>query len=144
MHLPDTSTIGWDIGGVHTKVVRRAADGTLTARSRAFAIEHELASLGVLMEEMKQTIGASESDRHGVTMTAELSQAFRTKREGVERILDVVERSLGGKTGIFATDGRFLSIAEARGNPLAVAASNWVATAMLVARACPEAIVIDT
>jgi probable H4MPT-linked C1 transfer pathway protein len=139
----DTPTIGWDIGGVHTKVVRRATDGTLTARSRAFAIEHEVALLGVLLEEMSQAVGAGESDRHGVTMTAELSQAFRTKREGVEKILDVVEKALGQHAGIFATDGRFLTIADARQNPLAVAASNWAATAMMVARTCPDAILID-
>jgi (4-(4-[2-(gamma-L-glutamylamino)ethyl]phenoxymethyl)furan-2-yl)methanamine synthase len=144
MHLSDTATIGWDIGGVHTKVVRRAPSGTLTPRSRVFAIEHEVASLQALLEEMKLAVGADEGDRHGVTMTAELSQAFRTKREGVEKILDVVARTLGERTGIFATDGQFLSIAEARRNPLAVAASNWVATGMMVARACPEAILIDT
>ena len=139
----DTPTIGWDIGGVHTKVVRRTPDGALAARARAFAIEHEVALLGVLLEEMGQAVGAGESDRHGVTMTAELSQAFRTKREGVEMILDVVEKALGRHAGIFATDGRFLTIADARQNPLAVAASNWAATAMMVARTCPDAILID-
>ena len=144
MSQHDTPTIGWDIGGVHTKVVRRGPDGTLTARSRAFAIEHEVASLGALLEEMSQAVGAGAGDRHGVTMTAELSQAFRTKREGVEKILDVVERTLGQHTGVFATDGRFLTIAGARQNPLAVAASNWAATAMMVARTCPDAILIDT
>ncbi|HSE67489.1 MAG TPA: hydantoinase/oxoprolinase family protein, partial [Gemmatimonadales bacterium] len=144
MSQHDIPTIGWDIGGVHTKVVRRAPDGTLTTKSRAFAIEHEVASLAVMLEEMKQAVGADEGDRHGVTMTAELSQAFRTKREGVEKILDVVGSTLGKETGIFATDGRFLTIADARQNPLAVAASNWVATAMMVARTCPDAILIDT
>src|SRR4026208_280789 len=106
----DTPTIGWDIGGVHTKVVRRTADGALAARARAFAIEHEGASLAFMLEQMKQEIGAGEGDRHGVTMTAELSQAFRTKRAGVEKILDAVGSTLGDKTGIFATDGRFLTI----------------------------------
>ena len=144
MSQHDTPTIGWDIGGVHTKVARRTPDGTLTARSRTFAIEHEVATLAVMLEQLKQEIGAGAGDRHGVTMTAELSQAFRTKRAGVEKILDAVGRTLGGKTVIFATDGRFLTIAEARQNPLAVAASNWVATAMVVSRICPDAILIDT
>ena len=144
MHLTDTPTIGWDIGGVHTKVVRRTPDGTLAARERAFAIEYEIASLAAMLEQMKQEIGAGEGDRHGVTMTAELSQAFRTKREGVEKILDAVGSTLGEKAGIFATDGRFLSISEARQNPLAVAAANWVATAMVASRFCPDAILIDT
>ena len=144
MHLTDTPTIGWDIGGVHTKVVRRTPDGTLTAKSRAFAIEHELDSLAAMLDQLSRDVGASPDDRHAVTMTAELSQVFRTKREGVEKILDVVARTLGEKTGIFATDGRFLTIAEARQNPLAVAASNWVATAKAVASLYPDSILVDT
>src|SRR5580765_4974548 len=124
MSQHDTPTIGWDIGGVHTKVARRTPDGTLTARSRTFAIEHEVATLAVMLEQLKQEI--------------------RSKREGVEKILDVVEKALGQHTGIFATDGRFLTIGNARQNPLSVAASNWVATAMVVSRICPDAILIDT
>jgi hypothetical protein len=137
------STIGWDIGGVHTKAVRRGADGNLIARSRAFAIEHRLDSLVTLLEELKKDLGASPRDRHGVTMTAELSQLFRTKREGVERILEAVRTSLGEATSIFATDGRFLTIGEALTHPLLVAASNWAATARVVAELYPDALLID-
>jgi hypothetical protein len=40
-------------------------------------------------------------------------------------------------------DGRFLGVDEARREPLAVAASNWAATARVVARDHPDAILID-
>jgi len=46
-------------------------------------------------------------------------------------------------TRIFAVDGRFLSPDDARREPLAVAASNWAATARLVALDHPDAILID-
>jgi probable H4MPT-linked C1 transfer pathway protein len=125
-------------------VVRRSVDGTLTAKSRTFAIEHELDLLAAMLDQLSRDVGAAPNDRQAVTMTAELSQVFRTKREGVEKILDVVAKTLGEKTGIFATDGRFLTIAEARQSPLAVAASNWVATAKAVASIYPDAILVDT
>jgi probable H4MPT-linked C1 transfer pathway protein len=44
---------------------------------------------------------------------------------------------------IYTVDGRFLSVAEAAREPLAVAASNWAATARVVARDFPDCVVID-
>ncbi|MGH7622056.1 MAG: hydantoinase/oxoprolinase family protein, partial [Gemmatimonadaceae bacterium] len=44
---------------------------------------------------------------------------------------------------VFAVDGRFLSVSDARESPLLVAASNWAATSALVASLVPDAILID-
>ena len=48
-------------------------------------------------------------------MTAELSQFFRTKRDGVNYVLDAVEHAFP-KAQIFAytVDGRFLELRDAR------------------------------
>ncbi len=63
-------------------------------------------------------------------MTAELSQMFRTKRDGVEFVLDAVAtRFPTAEIRVFTTDGRFLPVNSARQEPLAVAAANWAATA---------------
>ena len=45
--------------------------------------------------------------------------------------------------GVYAVDGRFLSPAEARSEPLAVAAANWAATARLVSRHLSDALLVD-
>ena len=77
-------------------------------------------------------------------MTAELSQMFRSKREGVHFVLDAVARAFpSGDVRVYAVDGRFLQPDQAREEPLAVAAANWAATARAVASRHPDAILLD-
>ena len=72
-------------------------------------------------------------------MTAELSQAFRTKREGVGFVLDALEAAFpAARLQVYTVDGRFVGPAEARARPLSVGAANWAATASLVARIRPD------
>ena len=81
---------------------------------------------------------------HAVTMTAELSRSFRTKREGVGFVLDAVAAAFPEVDAmIYGVDGRFLSPAEARGQPLAVAAANWAATARFVGREARDCLLVD-
>ncbi len=81
---------------------------------------------------------------HAVTMTAELSRAFRTKREGVGFVLDAVAAAFPDVDAmIYGVDGRFRSPAEARAEPLAVAAANWAATARFVGREARDCILVD-
>ncbi len=136
--------IGWDIGGVNLKAVRVAEGGRLVSRSAPFEIQLAPNELPNRLEELARKIGTEPGDRHAVTMTAELSQLFRSKREGINRILDsVVQAAEASLVRVFATDGRFLTVDEARHLPLLVAASNWAATARLVSRIAPDAILID-
>jgi probable H4MPT-linked C1 transfer pathway protein len=77
-------------------------------------------------------------------MTAELSQAFRTKREGVGFILDALEAAFPpDRLHVYTVDGRFVSPREARETPMAVAASNWAATANWLAQSVPSCMLID-
>src|SRR5206468_1228100 len=84
-----------------------------------------------------------EAEATAVTMTAELSDVFRTKREGVTFILDAMGAVARGRLAVFTTDGVFVNDAEARARPLAVAASNWMATAVLVTRHLTDALLVD-
>jgi (4-(4-[2-(gamma-L-glutamylamino)ethyl]phenoxymethyl)furan-2-yl)methanamine synthase len=77
-------------------------------------------------------------------MTAELSQAFRTKREGVSFVLDALEKAFPeDDLWIYTVSGQFLAPPEARARPLEVGASNWAATARLVGRFVPDCILVD-
>ena len=79
-----------------------------------------------------------------ITMTAELSDAFRTKREGVAFVLDAAEDALGDRPlSVLTTAGELVPMAEARARPWDVAAANWMATALAVADAHPDALLID-
>ena len=75
-------------------------------------------------------------------MTAELSDAFRTKREGVAFVLDAAEDALGDPS-VLTTAGELVPVEAARARPWDVAAANWVATALAVAEEHPDALLID-
>src|SRR5690349_19657129 len=82
--------IGWDIGGVNTKVARVTDGAVVAAKAQPFELQHDPDALTGLLRSLAEQIGASLGDVHAVTMTAELSQIFRTKREGVSFVLDAV------------------------------------------------------
>jgi (4-(4-[2-(gamma-L-glutamylamino)ethyl]phenoxymethyl)furan-2-yl)methanamine synthase len=142
--LSSSPTVGWDIGGVNTKVARAAGGRVLAARSQPFELQRAPDALVPLLARLARDVGARDGEPHAVTMTAELSQMFRTKREGVRFVLDAVAAALPGATvRVFAVDGRWLAPDEAAREPLAVAAANWAASARMVARAHPDCVLVD-
>ncbi|HEX7336463.1 MAG TPA: hydantoinase/oxoprolinase family protein [Gemmatimonadales bacterium] len=141
-----SAVVGWDIGGVNTKAVRLRGIGWSDMRSvcRALEVQRRPQDLASTIAAAARELGVAGSDLHAVTMTAELSQAFRTKREGVGFVLDALASGLPGSDfHVYTVKGRFVSPTEARAAPLAVAAANWAATANLVARWYPDCLLID-
>jgi probable H4MPT-linked C1 transfer pathway protein len=140
--------IGWDIGGVNTKVARVSNGRIQDVRSRPYAVQHAPAALVPLLRDLAVEVapeGTGDPAAHALTMTAELSQMFRTKREGVRFVIDAAEAALpSAEIHVLTVEGRFLSPNEARDRPLAVAAANWAATSHAVAARHPEALLIDT
>jgi (4-(4-[2-(gamma-L-glutamylamino)ethyl]phenoxymethyl)furan-2-yl)methanamine synthase len=135
---------GWDIGGANVKAAHVQRDGeriSVATVSRAFEIWKEPAALPGVLHEVAADLPAC--DATAVTMTAELSDVFRTKREGVGAVLDAIRAAAPGPLCVFTTDGAFVDVAEARARPLAAAASNWMATALLVARHVSSALLVD-
>jgi probable H4MPT-linked C1 transfer pathway protein len=138
--------LGWDIGGVNTKVASVADDGTVATRSRPFELQRDPGALVGVLRDMAVDVGMSPDADFScaLTMTAELSQMFRTKREGVGFVLDAVLAAFpAADIRVFATDGRFLASDKAREEPLLVAAANWAATAHFVAETYPTSLLID-
>jgi (4-(4-[2-(gamma-L-glutamylamino)ethyl]phenoxymethyl)furan-2-yl)methanamine synthase len=138
------TVIGWDIGGVNTKVARVAGGEVVAVRVRPFELQRDPQGLMPLLRALADEVGVEAASVHAVTMTAELSQMFRTKREGVHFVLDAVEAAFRpADIQVYAVDGRFLPTDAARQNPLAVAAANWSATAHAVAQHYANAVLID-
>ena len=136
--------LGWDVGGAFVKAaVVEAGSGQRTVRtaSRPFEIWRDKEALPGVLRALATEL--PEPDSVAVTMTAELSDVFRTKREGVAFVLDAVEAVSRTPVRIFTTAGEFVDGPTARAHPLDAAASNWVATAMLVGRFVPEALLVD-
>jgi (4-(4-[2-(gamma-L-glutamylamino)ethyl]phenoxymethyl)furan-2-yl)methanamine synthase len=121
-----------DIGGANTKAAWH--DGTMV--SRPFEIWRDPRELVAVLREL------GTADAVAITMTAELSDAFRSKREGVAFVLDAVE-AVFGDARVLTTSGDLISVEAARARPWDVAAANWIATALAVADEHPDALLID-
>ena len=136
--------LGWDVGGAYVKaaVVEEAGGGRVVhTASRPFEIWRRKHALPGVLRVLAAELPPAESV--AVTMTAELSDVFRTKREGVGFVLDAVEAVSRAPVRVFTTAGELVDGATARARPLDAAASNWVATATLVGRFVPDALLVD-
>ncbi len=132
--------LGLDIGGANLKAYHTEG----VARHIPFRLWEkpgELpARLAALIEDLP------DAEMLAVTMTGELCDCFESKREGVNAILDAVERMAGNRlVRVWRNDGRFVTLEEARATVLQVAAANWLALATYAGRFAPTgpALVID-
>jgi probable H4MPT-linked C1 transfer pathway protein len=137
-----TSIIGWDIGGAHVKAAR-AENGRLVAvAQRACAPHLGLGHLEAPIREMAAELGPAA--RHHVTMTAELSDAFEDRAQGVVSVAAIAAREIGATDIFFYAGARGLvSRADVVGAAQAIASANWRASAELVARQFDPALFID-
>jgi hypothetical protein len=139
-----SGVLGWDVGGVNTKAARVAGARILAARAVPYEIQRDPAALAPLLTRLASDLDGGSADAHAVTMTAELSQVFRTKREGVGFVLAAVAAAFPTAcVRVWGVDARWRTPAEARREPLAVAAANWAATARIVGRIDPDCLLID-
>ena len=98
----------------------------------------------VLLLTLKQRLGADCLDGLGVTMTAELSDVYQTKREGVQKILACVKNAFPNiPIHVLNTDAKLEPLSFAEKEPLGVAAANWAATGWLVAQRVRDCVVVD-
>jgi probable H4MPT-linked C1 transfer pathway protein len=135
------ATLAVDIGGANTKAARLHGTSLRTV-SRPFEVWRDREALAAVLREVAAEAG--QADAVAITMTAELSDAFRTKREGVAFVLAAAEEALGDlPLSVLTTNGELVSMGEARARPWDVAAANWVATALAVADVHADALLID-
>jgi probable H4MPT-linked C1 transfer pathway protein len=136
------AVIGWDIGGAHVKAAR-ADHGRLTAVVQIACAPHEsVASLEQALHDARAAIG--EAERHRVTMTAELSDAFESRARGVAAVASIAAREIGAPDIMFYAGERgFITRDELGANVEAVASANWRASAELVASHCADALFVD-
>lgn len=118
-----------DVGGANLKLA--LVDGP--ARSLPFALWKDP---GGLPDALRAAADGLVVPRDLLlTMTAELCDCYRTKREGVLAVLAAVEAAFPGRDPrVWGTDGRFHAPAEIRADPLLAAAANWLALAEAAAR----------
>jgi len=132
--------IGLDVGGANTKAVWRDGD-SVRAVTRPYEVWRDREGLIAVLREVVAALPAPE--RIALTMTAELSDAFRSKREGVAFVLDAAEAALPAPIAVLTTAGDLVGLDEARARPLDIAAANWVASALAVGAVHSDALMLD-
>ncbi len=132
--------IGLDIGGVHLKAAN--SEGLISVH--AFELWKNPQELSSALEDLLEAF--DRIDQLAITMTGELCDCFATKKHGVLHILHAVEQVAGGRPIlVWQTDGQFVSLGQARDQPLLAAASNWLALATFIGRFVPSgsALLVD-
>ena len=97
----------------------------------------------VLIELIENICPVSEIDAVGISMTAELVDAYDTKKEGVLDVVKKCEDTFSCPVAYVGVDG-MLSLREIQKNPLKAAAANWIATAQIATLISDNCIFIDT
>ena len=135
--------IGLDVGGANTKAVWRNG-GERRAVSRPFEVWRDREGLAAVLREVVAGVAPEPVEAVALTTTAELSDAFRTKREGVGFVLDAAEAALGSPELLaFTSNGELVPFAEARARAPEIAAANWLASALAVVAVYPDVLMID-
>jgi probable H4MPT-linked C1 transfer pathway protein len=142
--------LGLDIGGANTKATYIKTDNGTVNEQRTvleyFPIwKDRKGQLPQVLEKLKQQVADSTVlDGVGVTITAELSDAYMTKNEGINHVLDCVTMVFADvPTFVLDVETKMLTVKDARIEPLKVASANWVATGWMISQLIKNCIIVD-
>ena len=140
---PPQPTIGLDVGGANTKAAVVDGDGRARIVSEPFEVWREPGAMAAVIADVVGRFGFDDAPV-AMTTTAELVDVFASKREGVLHVLDAAAEAMPGRVlRVMTTHGELVGLEAARAAPLSCAAANWVATALLLGRWLPDAILLD-
>lgn len=139
---------GFDIGGANTDLaVVDFENGEIKNIEVDFAYlpmwsnSNDLSN--VLVELIENICPLDEIDAVGISMTAELVDAYDTKKDGVLDVVKKCEDTFSCSIAYVGIDG-MLSKEEIKKTPLKAAAANWIATAQIATLISDNCIFIDT
>ena len=140
--------LGYDVGGANTKVayinVRNSKCFHTKVAVEYFPIWKNPEKLADVILKLKNQLCNCRIDGVGVTMTAELSDAFQTKREGVNHILGCFMQVFANvPLYVLNTEVELEPTEVALNQPFGVAAANWAATGWLVSQQLKNCVVVD-
>lgn len=144
------NVLGLDIGGANTKAAfLKTQDGTvkeLRTSMEYFPIwKKGKEQLPKVLEKLKKRLVDSTAlNGVGVTITAELSDAYWSKKEGAHHVLDCVNQVFDDvPTFVLDVEAKLLPVKDARREPLKVASANWAATGWMISQLIENCIVVD-
>jgi (4-(4-[2-(gamma-L-glutamylamino)ethyl]phenoxymethyl)furan-2-yl)methanamine synthase len=134
--------IGWDIGGAHLKAARVGHGHVEAVVQAATPLWLGLDSLHAAFDALRAELGPA--DRHVITMTGELCDAFPSRREGVAGLAAIAAHHLApAAPSLYAGRAGFVELGEAASHAADIASANWRASAEMVALKLRDALFID-
>ncbi len=134
-------SLGLDIGGANTKAVLFEDEELKAEKFKYIPIWEDEGELGVFLSGLEESFSPEVV---GVTMTAELCDQFESREEGVRKIVHIVESSFpDSRIFVLTQEGKLLPLSEPLDNPEQMAATNWIASSMLVGREYPNSLFAD-
>ncbi len=134
-------TAGYDVGGAHLKIALAENGRTIAVRQIPCALWRGLDHLDDAFANAADLIGRSAT--HAVTMTGELCELFANRHSGVDAILERLESLLGPDISVWMGMRGLGSLDAARADPMSVASTNFLASAALIAKRLPNALLVD-
>jgi probable H4MPT-linked C1 transfer pathway protein len=141
--------MGWDIGGAHVKAVLLNSEGQLLyVRQVACPLWLGLDKLEIAIQAIVKDFHLHASQvKHAVTMTGELADLFADRHDGVMQISQCVIALLGTEVLFYrmhhTNADAFVPFTQVSENSKAIASANWHASACLLAKYLPSALLID-
>jgi (4-(4-[2-(gamma-L-glutamylamino)ethyl]phenoxymethyl)furan-2-yl)methanamine synthase len=134
--------IGWDIGGAHLKAARVKDRRVEAVVQAATPLWLGLDSLETAFDAFRAQLG--HADRHVITMTGELCDAFASRREGVSGLASLAANRLApAAPSLYAGRAGFVELDEAAAHAADIASANWHASAAVVALKLRDALFVD-
>jgi probable H4MPT-linked C1 transfer pathway protein len=150
-----TIILGLDIGGANTKVALLHYKEDKIEESYSYIEyfpfwEKTIKDIPVLLLRVIEKLFESTNlnlemvDKVAVTITAELSDAFETKREGILLILKALQKIINKEKLRFITNTcQFINYEKAKSNYKLIVGANWASTTSFLGVFIPNCILID-
>ncbi|UCD02493.1 MAG: hypothetical protein JSV23_05640 [Promethearchaeota archaeon] len=153
--MDEMNILGLDVGGANTKAALILFRKSKIYKSFSY-IEYfpfwekslsqipEMFNRIVLNIIEKNALTLEKIDFIVVTITAELSDAFQTKREGILKILEALKKVFDEEKLKFITNQiKFVDYTTAKSDYYSIAAANWASTAIFLGQFMSQCILID-
>ncbi len=141
MHI--SNFIGWDIGGAHLKVANINSDGKIMfVEQHATPLWKGLVTLEKAFISIIKKISI-KNKLHSLTMTAELTDIFRDRKEGVNSIVNICHNILGRNITFYTKDYGLKKININDSDFNQIASSNWHASSYYTAKLVKSGLFID-
>jgi probable H4MPT-linked C1 transfer pathway protein len=136
-----TTTLGLDVGGAHLKAAVVESGCVRAVHQFVSPLWQGMDTLDAALAAMRATLPGWS--RAAVTMTGELSDLFPDRPTGVAALVDRLARELGPEVRFWMGRRGFGGADTARHAPGDVGSTNFLASATLVARRVPDALMVD-